>query len=285
MARTALITDDNVAINMFELKSGTGPDMLMLHGVGRAGRTFSAFAAMLPDQLRISAIDFRGHGNSGRADGRYLVADYVHDAAAALNAIGRPTIVYGHSLGALAAVSVAAKLPRSVSAIVLEDPPSAAFWKTITTTNYHPTFVAMRTWASRTDLSTGEIALQLGDVRMLPTADGRIVKLGDVRDAVSLRFTASCLRQLDPLVMQAVLEQDWQAGLEFEASLAAVSCPVLLLRGNPALGGMLPEEDAKRFAGQTRDCTRIDVPTAGHLLHLQARVDASSHTSAFIESL
>lgn len=285
MARTALITDDNVAINMFELKSGTGPDMLMLHGVGRAGRTFSAFAAMLPDQLRISAIDFRGHGNSGRADGRYLVADYVHDAAAALNAIGRPTIVYGHSLGALAAVSVAAKLPRYVSAIVLEDPPSAAFWKTISSTNYHPTFVAMRTWASRTDLSAGEIAFRLSEVLMLPTADGRIVKLGDVRDAASLRFTASCLRQLDPLVMQAVLEQDWQAGLEFEASLAAVSCPVLLLRGNPALGGMLPDEDAKRFAAQTRDCIRIDFPTAGHLLHLQARVDASSHTSAFIESL
>ncbi len=285
MQRTALITDDNVAINMFELKSGSGPDMLMLHGLGRAGRTFSGFAAMLPDQLRISAIDFRGHGYSGRADGHYLVKDYVNDAAAALKAIGRPTIVYGHSLGALAAVSVAAKLPRCVSAIVLEDPPSAAFWKTIKSTNYHPTFVAMRSWAGRTDLSAGEIALQLSNVLMLPTADGRPVKLGDVRDAVALRFTASCLRQLDPLVMRAVLEEDWQAGLEFESSLSAVSCPVLLLRGNPALGGMLPAEDATRYAGQIPDCTWIDFPTAGHLLHLQARVEASSHTSAFIESL
>ena len=68
-----LTTDDDVSINMFELKSGHGRDMLMLHGVSRAGRTFSAFAAMPPDQLRISAIDFRGHGQSGRAEPRYRV--------------------------------------------------------------------------------------------------------------------------------------------------------------------------------------------------------------------
>lgn len=285
MPNIEIKTSEGVSISMFELKSGGERDVLMLHGVGRAGRTFSAFAAMLPDQLRISAIDFRGHGKSGRLSNRYRVTDYVNDAVAALNAIGRPTIVYGHSLGAIVAMAVAAKLPNAVSAIVLEDPPSAAFWRNLESTNYHPTFVAMRQLASQANLSTAEIALQLRDVTMKPTADGRAVKLGDVRDAVSLRFTASCLKQLDPQVMQTILDDDWLTGFEYESALAAIRCPVLLLRGNLALGGMLPEDDAARMMGQLSDGTRIDFPTAGHLLHLHARVEASSHTAAFIESL
>lgn len=280
-----LTTSDGVSINMFELKSGGGRDLLMLHGVGRAGRTFSAFAAMLPDQLRISTVDFRGHGHSGRADSNYFVTDYVRDAIAAVKAIGRPTIIYGHSLGSLVAASVAAQVPNAVSAIILEDPPSKPYWDKIETTNYHPTFVGMRQWASRTDLSASEIAAQLREVPMKPTPDGRAVKLGDVRDAVSLRFTASCVRQLDPNVMKAILEDDWLAGYDIDSILPAIRCPVLLLRGNTALGGMLPSDDADRLVGKLHDCTRIDFAAAGHLLHWQARVDASQQTSVFIESL
>ena len=280
-----LTTGDGVSINMFELKSGGGRDLLMLHGVGRAGRTFSAFAAMLPDQLRISAIDFRGHGQSGRSDNPYHVKDYVTDSDAAVKAIDRPTIVYGHSLGSLVAAAVAAQLPNVVSAIVLEDPPSKGYWDKIETTNYHPTFVAMQQWASRTDLSVSEIASQLSEAPMRPAPDGRAVKLGDVRDAVSLRFSASCVRQLDPNVMKTILEDDWLAGYDIDSILSAIHCPVLLLRGNTALGGMLPSDDADRLVGKLHDCTRIDFPAAGHLLHWQARVDASQQTSVFIESL
>jgi pimeloyl-ACP methyl ester carboxylesterase len=280
-----LTTDDNVSIKMLELKSGIGRDMLMLHGVSRASRTFSAFAAMLPDQLRISAIDFRGHGESGRSDNHYQVTDYVNDAVAALTAIGRPTIVYGHSLGAIVAIAVAAKLPHLVSAIILEDPPSATFWRNLETTNYHPTFVAMQQWASCTDLSTAEIALKLHDVQMKPAADGQPVKLSDVRDPVSLRFTAGCLRQLDPRVMQTILDHDWLTGFDFDSAFSAIRCPVLLLRGNSALGGMLPEVDAARMKSQLTDCIRVDFPAAGHLLHLQERVEVSSYTATFIESL
>ena len=280
-----LTTSDGVSINIFELKSGGGRDLLMLHGVGRAGRTFSAFAAMLPDQLRISVIDFRGHGQSGRSDNHYHVKDYVNDAVAALEAIDRPTMIYGHSLGSLVTASVAAQLPNVVSAIILEDPPSKSYWDRIETTNYHPTFVAMRQWASRTDLSVGEIASQLREVPMKPTAEGQAVKLGDVRDAVSLRFTASCVRQLDPSVMKTILEDDWLAGYDIDSILPAIRCPDLLLRGNTALGGMLPSDDAERLVGKLHDCTRIDFAAAGHLLHWQARVDASQQTSVFIESL
>ncbi len=280
-----LLTRDGVRIHMFDLKSGPERDVLMLHGVGRAGRTFSAFAALLPDQLRIRALDFRGHGQSGRADSGYHVTDYVNDAAAALEAIGKPAIVYGHSLGSLVAAAVAARMPDAVSAIILEDPPSTAYWAHLESTNYHATFMAMREFAGRTDLSVSQIAAALSKVSLKPTADGKVLQLGDVRDAVSLRFTASCVRQMDPRVMGTILDDDWLPGYDFSEILSSVRCPTLLLRGNPALGGMLPAEDADQMMAQLRDGTRIDFPSAGHLLHWQMRVEASSQTSVFIETL
>jgi pimeloyl-ACP methyl ester carboxylesterase len=85
--------------------------------------------------------------------------------------------------------------------------------------------------------------------------------------------------------MQTILGDDWLAGYDIDSIVAAIRCPVLLLRGNTALGGMLPNDDADHMATLLHDCTRIDFQTAGHLLHWQARVDASQHTAMFVESL
>ena len=72
-------------------------------------------------------IDHRGHGGSGRAPGQYRVVDHVEDALTVLNWLGRPAVLFGHSLGALVAAAAAAARPELVRAVVLEDPPSDGF--------------------------------------------------------------------------------------------------------------------------------------------------------------
>lgn len=276
---------DGISFHLFDLKAGGTEDLLMLHGVGRAGRTFSSFATMLPERFRIRAIDFRGHGKSGRAEGRYRVVDYVHDAIAAIEAIGKPTVVYGHSLGSLVALAVAARMPTMVSAVILEDPPSPAFWNILESTHYHPTFVAMRRWAGRRDISVSELARGFGQEKLKTYPDGRSLHVADVRDAVSLRFSASCLRDLDPAVMQTILDGRWPDGFDFDEVARTIQCPVLLLRGEVAKGGMLPEPDADNLMNLLADGVRIDFPTAGHLLHWQVRSEAAMNVSAFLETL
>lgn len=278
-------SSDGVSIHMTDLKAGGADEMLMLHGVARAGRTFSSFATMLPDRFRIRAVDFRGHGKSGRAGVHYRVIDYVQDAIAALEHIGRPTIVYGHSLGALVAATVASRRPNLVAAIVLEDPPSPGFWTALETTHYHATFSAMSRWAGRANLSVSEVAHGFGQEVLKTYADGRVLRIADVRDPVSLRFTASCLRDMDPAVMHSILEGRWPDNFEFEAVFRSIHCPTLLMRGDIAKGGMLPEPDADHLMSLLNQGVRIDFPAAGHLLHWQMRSEAAFHTGAFLESL
>jgi pimeloyl-ACP methyl ester carboxylesterase len=281
---TQVTTSDGVNIHLFELKSGAD-DLLMLHGVGRAGRTFSSYASLFPQRFHIQAIDFRGHGESGRAGDRYRVVDYVHDAIAALEAIGKPTIVYGHSLGALVATTVAAQRPDLVSAVVLEDPPSPGFWHQLESTHYYPTFQAMRKWAGRLDLPVAEVARGFGAEPLKTFSDGRLLRISDVRDGVSLRFTARCVQDLDPGVMEVILNGRWPDNLELESCFARIQCPVLIMRGDVSRGGMLPEPDANHLASLLRDGTCIEFPMAGHLLHWQVRSDAVMQVSAFLESL
>lgn len=278
-------TIDGVRIHMFDLRPGGPETLLMLHGVGRAGRTFSSYATQFPSRFTVRAVDFRGHGQSDRAGDRYRVIDYVEDAIAAAESIGKPFVIYGHSLGALVSIALAARRPKLISAVILEDPPSPGFWHQLQTTNYYPTFQAMHRWAGRTDLSVATISAEFGNEPLKTFADGRILKISDVRDGVSLRFTACCLQDLDPEVMRAILEGRWPEGFDIEACLREIQCPLLILRGDVAKGGMLPDTDAATLLKQVHDGLCIEFPTAGHLLHWQVRTEASMQVSAFLESL
>lgn len=276
-------TSDGVRIRLLDLRPGTDR-LLMLHGVGRAARTFSAFATLLPSRFHVQSLDFRGHGESGRAPGRYRVVDYVHDALAAVDAVNERLVIHGHSLGSLVAAAVAAQRPDKVSAIVLEDPPSSAYWSNLAATHYYATFSAMSRLAGQ-QLPTAELAREFGRSVLKTFSDGRVLTIADVRDAVSLRFTAGCLRDLDPAVMGTILSGHWPDQFAFEDMLQSVKCPILLLRGDVAKGGMLPEEDARRFVALMQDGISLDFPNAGHLLHWQARSEVALHVGAFLESL
>lgn len=280
-----LTSADGVGLRLSELRSGGSDTLLMLHGVGRAGRTFSSLATMFPARFRIMALDFRGHGESGRAGDAYRIVDYLLDALAAIDALPGQVAVYGHSLGSLVAAAAASARRGRISAVLLEDPPSAAFWAGLADTQYHPTFQAMQKWAGRLDLSVSELAGKLGDEIVKSWPDGRVMRIRDVRDAVSLRFSAACCRQLDPAVMATILAGRWMQDFRYEDAFGGVRCPALLMRGDVSRGGMLSEEDAASLAALLHDPVRLDFPTAGHLLHWQVRSELAGLAGAFLESL
>ena len=261
-----------------------GPPLLLLHGLSRGGRDFGTFTPAVAAKWQIHAIDFRGHGRSARVPGKYHVIDYVRDAVAVVRTLAtEPVVVFGHSLGALVASAVAAAEPEGVRAVVLEDPPGSSLIARFQQTPHFAQFRAQRGLTGSTR-PVSEIARELAAID-LPQPDGGTVKMGDVRDATALRFLARCLRDLDPGVYDPVLAGDWLKGYDEDAIWKGVQCPALLLRGEQKRGGWLPADDADRLAHTIPDCTRIDVPGVGHLLHWLAPVETARHVVGFLESL
>ena len=69
--------------------------------------------------------------------------------------------------------------------------------------------------------------------------------------------------------MTPPLEKRWLDGFDVFALAKQVKCPALLVVADPALGGMLPSEDANPLAAALPDCSRVDLPGVGHLVHWQ----------------
>ncbi|WP_455433165.1 alpha/beta fold hydrolase [Streptomyces roseolilacinus] len=100
---------------------GAGRPLLALHGHFGEGRTFARLARELAPKWRVIAPDQRGHGRSDRA-ADFSREGYVADAAALLGRLGlEDVVVVGHSLGGVNAYQLAARHPRLVRALVVED--------------------------------------------------------------------------------------------------------------------------------------------------------------------
>jgi pimeloyl-ACP methyl ester carboxylesterase len=267
------------------LNAATGPDhgppLILLHGVLRGWRDFAPLLPALTTRWRVVSLDHRGHGGSGRAE-RYYVRDYADDALAFVGRHVPPAraILYGHSLGALCAAAVAAARPDLVAAVILEDPPAASFLDNVRSTPWHPLWAQMRPLAGRLD-SVSVLARELAGVRLA----GGEKRLGDVRDMTSLRFSARCLRDLDPRVFDPLLAGEWLKGFDYDGTFTGVRCPALILRGEEPLGGMLSRAEAARLAGLMADANAVDVPGAGHLIHWQAAEATARLVLGFLESL
>ncbi len=275
---------DGIRLN-YASGPASGPPLLFLHGVTRRWQDFLLLAPTLAARWHVHALDLRGHGRSSRTPGAYLLTDYARDAEAFVSAtIHEPALVYGHSLGALAAVALAAQAPKLVRALVLEEPPAIALIPHIRQTPFYAMFAGMQRLAGD-PRPVREIASELADIRIpaAGTAGGK--RLGELRDATSLRFLAKCLQDMDPEAFTPLLEGRLLHGCDLEALLSQVACPTLILRGDDTAGGMLSKDHAEKLASALADCTVIDVPDAGHLIHWIRAEVTLRYVVGFIESL
>lgn len=258
------------------------PPLVLLHGVSRAGRDFAPLWSALSPHWQLLAVDQRGHGASDRA-ASYFVHDYAADVAELLPQIcSEPAAIFGHSLGALVALVAAAKSPQRVRAVILEDPPAPTLLADVERTPFFPLFSAMRSFAG-SKLATSQLARELGEI-WLPAARGE-VRLKELRDGVSLRFTARCLKNVDPAVYEPLLAGRWLEGVDWTATLSAVRCPVLLLSGEEKLGGMLGKSAIDEMLRHLPDAIHIPHSGVGHLIHWQDTETCLRNVLGFLESL
>ena len=254
-------TDVPHALHGASNENASRRQLLFLHGVSRDWRTFHTLYPALDGEFHISALDFRGHGVSARTPGKYLVADYVGDALACLEALdSRETIVYGHSLGAMTAFAVAARAADRVAAVVLEDPPFSTMGTNLPNTPLGAYFRGMKeTVASSRD--AGELYKTFGAL----VVGGR--PLREQRDEASLRYAAEGFARLDAAVFEPLVEGRWLEGYDLTGLLRQARCPVLLFQADPQSGGMLGDDEAGLLADSLPACRLVRVEGSPHLIH------------------
>lgn len=100
---------------------GAGQPLVALHSHWLEGVTYAPLAAALAPAWRVIALDQRGHGHSDHA-ATYTRADYLGDLTALYAHLGLDdAVLLGNSLGGVNAYQFAARHPRQVRALIIED--------------------------------------------------------------------------------------------------------------------------------------------------------------------
>lgn len=234
--------------------------LVLIHGITASARVWWRVGpALAATGRRVVAVDQAGHGLTGHWQGHYRFRDNAGDLAAWLRAGGLdvPEVqVVGHSWGAM----TAAALPRNgirPATLVLLDPPA---------------------------LPHALMALMVGDPAEQPSPD-----LETNRDRVAAEnpdwsdedvlAKAEALVQLDPVAARAVLldNGDWDGGLADLSDPAADGIPTWLIRGDPTMGGYLPDAVVPGFAGRIGTdhiLTLADAPHSPQRTHPVATIAA-----------
>jgi pimeloyl-ACP methyl ester carboxylesterase len=97
--------------------------VVLVHGITSSSLSWVRVAPRLADRVRTIAVDLKGHGDSGRPEHGYQLADQANEVGALCTALGLEHIVLmGHSWGGGISVALAARNTLPIDRLVLEDP-------------------------------------------------------------------------------------------------------------------------------------------------------------------
>lgn len=191
------------------------PPMLLIHGVGLRAEAWQRMMPALAAHYALTLIDLPGHGSSaGFETDPTSVRDYAGRVQPVLQRVGAPTIVVGHSMGALIAMDLAILCPELVAAIA---PLNAVFRRDAAA-------------AAAVQKRAGALA---GKWMMDPTETLARwfgpAPAGELRDmAVECR---SWLQSVDPVGYRQAYSVFAHADGPDDADLARITCPALFVTG------------------------------------------------------
>jgi len=241
------------------------PDLLFLHGISATRDTWEEAFRRLEDRFRVWAIDFRGHGFSDRAE-RYLVEDYVSDAAAALDFIGRPTVIVSHSLGSVVGAVLAQGPHPFLKALFMEDPPFyMGETEAYARSGNAESFGAIQAFLTEAQLTGAAFGRYLEWTKAMPASLGGA--RADHSDARHILSAASGYLRQDPACWTPALSTAIFESVDVEAPLKV---PAILLQADPALDAAIGVDQIQRFAATNPKVRIVRLDGAPHRIHATA---------------
>lgn len=234
--------------NLLTHRGGRGEPLVLVHGLMGRGSTW---ARQLPWLTLLGAVytyDAPWHRGRDVADPHPISTErFVADLGDAVSALGAPTRMVGHSMGALHSWCLAAERPELVSALVVED--MAPDFRGRTTGPWEPWLRALPVEFD----SAEQVFAEFGPVA------GRYFLDAFDRTATGWRLHGRTARWIE-------LAAEWGTR-DYWAQWRAVRSPALLIEAGD---GVTPPGQMRAMAERDYPTAYLRVPDAGHLVHDEA---------------
>lgn len=227
---------------------GDKPPLILLHGITDSGLCWLRTGLALEADYDLIMVDARGHGLSGKPDTGYTYTEHADDVAGLVQALGlKNPAVMGHSMGAGTAANFGANYPDLAGCLILEDPPWRPDDETVTSEERLNRANEWRTTIeARQRLSPAEIK-----------AEGR--ETNPLWDEIEFGPWSEAKTRVSPNVTQLVTTlRTWQD------VVPQISCPTLLITGDPDVGALVTPDTARDVAEENSHIQVAHIPDAGH---------------------
>ena len=243
-------------VRMRYFVGGSGPPLVLVHGLGGAASNWTELAPLLETRHRLLVPDLPGHGGSSALPAVSGLEPYADRVALLAEREGMlPAPVVGHSLGGMVVLRLALRRPDDVKAIVLAGAAGLSIGN----------LFGRQVLSLFTAVRPGRIAARhRGWVARSPRLRKLVFGFVSVADPVALSNEA-----VEGFLAAQLLHTDvdgaWQAlrADDSRQELESIDCPVLVLWG--AEDVQLPLDDAFEYTRRLRARLRV-IPGCGHLL-------------------
>ena len=232
LARDSLVPLDDLTLHTVEWP-GPEPTILAIHGSGMSAYSLTALAERLSPEVRVIALDLRGHGLSDKPAHGYEIARHAQDIRALIKALDlqRPVLLGFSMGGAVAAVAAAA---GETGGLILLD----GVVGRLAFTENAATAIGEHAAAKITPAGGryGGFAEYLAHARRRYSSEAERLLERTVRYELA-RLPDGSYRRRD---IRQALEKTWASLLVTDTlgALAAVACPVLIVQATrPWIGG------------------------------------------------
>lgn len=97
---------------------------------------------------------------------------------------------------------------------------------------------------------------------------------------------AAAVRQLDPTMIANLLMDQTLGDFAFEQIFPRIRCPTLMVRGDPALGGVVRDSDVTLLQTLVPQSRTIQIPNVGHgVIWDRAGAQTLDHVMRFLRAL